>query len=138
VEDGVHQWQDGGTFTTLPGTPATVGRAHTSGSTATVPVGCRGRERCKLTLTLTATERLKGGRVIAVTARTPNRPITTKLVTLGNVIASVPAGQARTVRVALNATGRRFLARFHQLKAKLTIAQSGAVLTRPTLTFHAR
>ncbi|MGH2854898.1 MAG: hypothetical protein ACRDLF_11995, partial [Solirubrobacteraceae bacterium] len=102
-----------------------VGTPRVAGSAVSVPLTCSAQAAgsCTITLRLTVVETLRGGHPIAVAARRRTQRVT---VTIGAHTVHLPAGQRRTVTVALNATGRRLLARFHRLVAKLTV--SGTVV----------
>jgi hypothetical protein len=104
----------------------------TVGSALTVTFSCT-RAPCGLTLKLTGTETLKGNRVIAESAAARRHTV----VTLASARVALTAGQSKTVQLALNATGKRLLARFHQLQATLNISASGKVLSSKTVTFRA-
>jgi hypothetical protein len=92
-------------------------------------------------LKLTVTERLKGRRLIAVTARGYRRT-RRKIVVVGTATVTLASGQTRTVKLALNSAGRRLLAARHRLNATLHVVQvlpgrpSATVSTR-TLAFKA-
>ena len=55
-----------------------------------------------------------------------SRRTTSKVVAVGTVNVSLAAGQTRTVRVALNRTGKRLFRSRHGLKARLRITQATA------------
>ncbi len=101
-----------------------VGAPRVSGATVSVPVTCSAQAAgsCTITVRLTVVETLRGGHAIAVAARRSRRVT----VTIGASTVHVPAGQRRTVTVALNATGKRLLARLHRLAARLSV--SGTVV----------
>jgi hypothetical protein len=115
-----------------------VGTPRVAGRTVSVPLTCSGQAAgsCTIAVRLTVLETLRGNRVIAVAARRTARLASaaaarrssrkTKTVTVGAVTVHVPAGQRRTVTVALNTTGRRLLASLHKLTAKLSV--SGTVV----------
>jgi hypothetical protein len=113
-----------------------VGTPRVAGRTVSVSLTCSAQAAgsCTIVLRLTVVETLRGSRVIAVAARraarlarvTAARRTSHKTVTVGAVTVHVPAGQRRTVTVALNTTGRRLLASQHKLTAKLSV--SGTVV----------
>jgi hypothetical protein len=113
-----------------------VGTPRVAGRTVSVPLTCSAQAAgsCTITVRLTVLETLRGSRVIAVAARsiarlakvTAARRTSHKTVTVGAVTVHVPAGQRRTVTVALNTTGRRLLTSLHKLTAKLSV--SGTVV----------
>jgi hypothetical protein len=78
---------------------------------------------CTIALRLTVTETLRGSRVIALAAaqRTSRRTIT-----VGASTVRLSPGQRLTATVALNATGRRLLARRRRLAVRLSV--SGTVV----------
>jgi hypothetical protein len=96
-----------------------VGTPRVAGRTVSVSVTCSAQAAgsCTIALRLTVVETLRGRRVVAVAARRTSH----RTVTVGVVTAHVPAGQRRTITVALSATGRRLLASFHKLSAKLSV-----------------
>jgi hypothetical protein len=110
-------------------------RATVSKTTAAVLTGCQGGvgAKCPLTVTLTITETLKGGKVIAVAARRTRH----KTVSLGRVTVTLAAGQTRTIRIGLNKLGKRLLAAHHILRVTLTIAE-GSSSAHQTVTFKYR
>jgi hypothetical protein len=109
-----------------------VNRVKVVGSILRVSFSCT-HAPCSVTLKLTGTEMLKGNQVMAESAATRRH----KVVTLAAARVALTAGQSKTVKLALNATGTRLVAKFHQLKATRTISVSGKVLTRKTVTFRA-
>jgi len=127
------------------GTPtaavAPLGHARVVGTTVSVPISCTGPRgaSCQATLTLNIVETLKGGTVIAVTANKSKPAKTTKkLLTLGSTRVGIAAGKSKTVRLTLNSTGKRLLAARHRVRAKLTLAQTGASATSTIVTFTAK
>jgi hypothetical protein len=105
----------------IPG-KASVGHAKVKGTTASVPVSCKGDTSCTVSLKLTVTETLKGHRIIAVSAR--KAKVTHKTIVVGTASATIPAGRSTTVKIGLNRTGRHLLSARHRLTAKLTVTQS--------------
>ncbi len=112
-----------------------VGTPHVAGRTVSVSLTCSAQAAgsCTIALRLTVVETLRGSRVVAVAARdiarvgrAAARRTSHKTVTVGAVTVHLPAGQRRTVTVALNATGRHLLTSLHKLTAKLSV--SGTVV----------
>jgi hypothetical protein len=110
-----------------------VGRAHARGARLSVPVICSplAPNGCRLAVRVTAVETLRGGRLVAVTARpAPARPAAAGLrrrtLTLAATTARLRRGQRATITLTLNAAGRRLLARRHRLPVR--IAVSGTVI----------
>jgi hypothetical protein len=125
--------------------PGKVSAGHltVSGNTASVRVSCTGvaGSKCSLALKLTVTETFKGKKLVAVTAR--KRVKTThRIVVVGTSKATLMAGQTHTLRIGLNGSGKKLLARRHQLKAKLVITKALAnhktkTVFSATVTFKA-
>ena len=122
-----------------PGTSgvATVGRVKVSAATAAVPVSCDGGPGavCTITATLTVTERLKRGKLVAVSA-TKRRKRQKRIVSLGTTTRTITAGQATVVRIRLNRTGKRLLSRYHVLRVRLTVLAAGKAIAGRTITFR--
>jgi hypothetical protein len=99
---------------------AGAGVARVRGSSARVPISCTGgtQSTCPVALTLNG------------------QKSRAKTVVVGTASATVAAGQSKTVRVSLNRVGKALLARRHVLTAKLTITQSGSVVSTRTITFR--
>jgi hypothetical protein len=102
-----------------------VGHAKVSGRTASVRVSCTGAAgaTCKLAFRMTVTEKIRGHKIIAVTAR--KKPKTRKVVvTVGSARGiTLVAGQSKVVKISLNRTGKRLLASRHTLKVTLHVTQ---------------
>jgi hypothetical protein len=114
-----------------------VGHVHVSGTTARIPLSCTGATgaKCQLLLRLTVTEKLRGGKLIAVSARKHVR-IHRKVLLVGSTAVTLSSGQTRTVKIGLNRAGRKLLAARHHLKATLHILQVHP--GRPRLTVSTR
>ena len=118
----------------MPG-KASVGHAHVSGTTASVPVTCKGDTSCKVSLKLTVIETHRGRKLVAVSAR--KGKLTHKTVVVGTASATIKAGRTATVRVGLNRTGRQLLAARHKITAKLTVVQGRRAVSTQKVTFKA-
>jgi hypothetical protein len=72
---------------------------------------------------MTVTEKLRGHKVIAITAR--KQPKTRKVVvTVGSARGlTLIAGQSKVVKISLNGRGKRLLASRHTLKVTLDVTQ---------------
>jgi hypothetical protein len=118
---------------------ASVAHARVSGNTVSVPITCTGDTSCTVSLKLTVTEKLRGRKVIAVSARTAK--VTHTTVVLGTKSATIKAGRTQTVRISLNRTGRNLVAARHTLTAKLAVTQRIAgrnrTLSTQKVTFKA-
>jgi hypothetical protein len=120
---------------------ATAGNVKVSGTSVSVRLSCAGEAgaTCKLALKLTVTETFKGKKLISVTAR-KKKKVTKKVVVVGTATVTLKAGESRTVRISLNSTGKRLLAKRHKLKVRLRITQTLAsgrstTIRSQTLTF---
>jgi hypothetical protein len=61
-----------------------------------------------------------------------------KVVNVGKAKVKITAGHQKNVRITLNRTGRRLLAKEHTLKVKLTVTQNGHMVRTKTITFRAK
>jgi hypothetical protein len=127
----------GGLITSPTPSPASIGSAKVSGTSAQVTISCPSANSaaCTVTLTLVVTEKLKGTKVISILARTPK--ITTRKVTIGTASATVTPGAHKQLTVSLNGTGKKLLAARHTLAASLSVTQRGAAAATRKLTFKA-
>lgn len=103
-----------------------IGAARISAGKLELPVSCspQADPACELALRLTAVETLRGGKLLAVTARAPSQRSSqehSQPVTLLARQAKVPAGKQRTISMALNATGRQLISTDKHLSARLTV-----------------
>ncbi|MCW3032381.1 MAG: hypothetical protein JWM60_726 [Solirubrobacterales bacterium] len=96
-----------------------------------VTLACNGPagSSCVAQITLTSVEKLKHGKLSGVTAKTRS-----KRVTVGAARVTIPAGKRKTVTIALNATGRRLLARFRRLPTHVVVQLIGPGAKRTTVT----
>ena len=78
---------------------------------------------CRLTLRLSVVETLRGHRLLAASA-VGHKGGSHRSVVIGTARVSLAAGQTRSVRIALNRTGRRLVSRLHGLRARLQIRQT--------------
>jgi len=104
---------------------AHLGKPHVTGTTVSISVSCTGAQACHIALTLTATETLKGSRLIALAAAAKKHR---KVITLGVASTTVPNGQTVTIPVSLNALGKRLLKRRGILPVTLTVRQGATRL----------
>ena len=111
-----------------------VGRARALGDLVRVPFSCVGRAACKLTLALTAVEKLKSGKVIGMApARVAGGP-STRRVTVARSDVTLRPGKHVTIRLRLNRTGVRLLHRFHRFTATLQAPRSLTAIDNQQLT----
>ena len=102
-------------------------------------VSCAGPAgaKCRLVLKLTVTEVFRHKKLISVTAKAKLKK---KIVLVGIASVALNAGESRTVRISLNRTGKKLLARRHKLKVRLRFTQTlangrSAAGVSQTLTF---
>jgi hypothetical protein len=111
------------------------GVPHASGKTVSISISCSGGSACSVKLVLTATETLKGSKLVALTAIAKKHR---KVVVLGSASATVPSGQTATVRVSLNALGKRLLKRHKTLPLTLTVKQGTTAIATHRLRLQRR
>jgi hypothetical protein len=79
--------------------------------------------------------------VVAVTASKSKPAQTTRMVVLGSAKVRLAAGKSTTVKLTLNAAGKKLLAKHHTLKTKLAVTTKNGTKTQTlktaTLTFKA-
>ena len=119
-------------FTTASPPPPPPGNGHTSvghakvrGTSAFVRVSCTGAAgaTCKLKFRMTVTEKFRGRKIIAITARKKPK-IRKVVVTVGSARGlTLVAGQSKVVKISLNRRGKRLLASRHTLKVTLHVTQ---------------
>jgi hypothetical protein len=113
-----------------------VGRAKVSGTSALLRVSCTGASgaTCRLRFRMTVTEKLRGKKVIAITAR-QRQKTRNVLLTVGSAPGvTLAAGRSKVVKVSLNGLGKRLLASRHTLKATLDVTQVLGSRTSRTLS----
>ena len=102
-----------------------VGHAKVRGTSAFVRVSCTGAAgaTCKLKFRMTVTEKFRGRKIIAITARKKPK-IRKVVVTVGSARGlTLVAGQSKVVKISLNRRGKRLLASHHRLKVRLHVTQ---------------
>jgi hypothetical protein len=123
--------------TAPPPPTASLASASHSGSTESLTLACAGvsGQQCSINVVGTTRERKRGTAILAVTAKKHRGKPKVKTVTVTVAQGSfvVPAGQSATVRVTLNATGKRLRARFGKLPVKLSL--TGSLTTTRTVVF---
>jgi hypothetical protein len=92
---------------------------------------------CNGVATLTSTERRRGKRVLAISARRHRKhrqPVITRVpVVVGQQSFAIPGGQTQSVFVSLNKAGLTLLSRFHQLPVTLSVKMTNGASGTPTL-----
>jgi FG-GAP-like repeat/FG-GAP repeat len=103
--------------------------AIVKGASVSALLTCSGHPgaSCKIALTLTVTETLKGTKMVAVSAATKRTKSVKRSVTLATKALTLPAGQSETANLKLDRTGLRLLNHRHSLRAKLTATQTSGV-----------
>jgi hypothetical protein len=130
------------TFKTASSTGSgSAGKASVKGTTVSIRLTCKGATgaSCRFTLRLTVTEKFRGRKLIAITSRKKVRKV---IVTVGRATATLSAGQTKVVKVSLNGTGKRLLAKRHHLNATLRVTQAlggnrTAIIRTQVVTFKA-
>ena len=113
------------------GSPS-IGHATTSGPTASLPVGCAmGGPSCTITVQITATELMQGGKIVGVIAR---KKLTHRAIVLGSTRITLAPGQHKTLKITLNRTGRSMLAAHKHLNTKLTVTRKTGGKKTKTVT----
>jgi hypothetical protein len=126
----------------------TVGPPQISGPTATVPIACENSSFiliCELFFNFTLGQPPLGPpppppspSEVTTAARSQRVKHRAKVVNVGKAKVKIPAGHQKNVRITLNRTGRRLLAKEHTLKVKLTVTQNGHIVRTKTITFRAK
>jgi hypothetical protein len=118
-------------------TSLNLGSVTVSGTTAREKLTCKTSPTgtCKVSVVLTVTEKVRHGKVIAVTASKAVKT-TKRTVTIGRETLTLAVGESKTAKVALNAAGKKLLAARHKLSVRCgTAIVGGATLARHTVTF---
>lgn len=107
----------------IPPAPTLAGGIATGQGGVVVTLRCAAASgRClSATVTVSVVEELSRGHVIALAAGRPRRGTRTRRVVVGSATATLAAGRSERVRVDLNAAGRRLLARWGALPARVTV-----------------
>jgi hypothetical protein len=102
-------------------------------SGVTVTLDCTGvtGKTCSGQVSVSMHERTNGSKVMGVLARSGHSKARTVRVTVGLARYTIAAGQIKKVTVALNATGRRLLKRFHRLTVTVVVGVSTATGMTP-------
>ncbi|MGA8363939.1 MAG: hypothetical protein WB709_05415 [Solirubrobacteraceae bacterium] len=105
-----------------PASATQVGSASGANGKVSFKFACKGvaGQSCEVVTTLTTIEKLRGSKIVAITARRHRAKTRSKTVTVGAVTVTIPAGQTVGVTVNLNATGRKLLARYRRLPVHLS------------------
>jgi hypothetical protein len=133
--DGAHGSSHGSVTVAVASAKAT--HPKVSGTTASASISCTGPagSSCTETLTLSVVETLSGHNIVAVTTAKHKPKKSKRTVVLGVKTVTLGAGQTKTVRVALNATGKSLLRSRHKLAVKLTASQKAGPSSTFTVKF---
>jgi hypothetical protein len=134
--DGTTTTTDG-TFKTSPPATARINSASVSGTTLTVKIGCNGGAsgtRCSGPVVLTSRVTTHGKTVVGVATvakkkpKKPKKPKTvTKTQTLAKRSYSMASGHTQTIKLSLNAAGKKLLNQFYRVPARLSITGTSTV-----------
>jgi hypothetical protein len=129
---------------TVAAAPAIGGSPSVNANTVSMKILCDGAtgQSCTGAISASTTEKLaaNGKTLVGVIAKSKPKP-RSKTVVVGQTSFTIHAGQTQTIKLALNATGKRLLARFKRLPAKLVVTTpaTGAgqkTLVNKTITFR--
>lgn len=142
VKSSSSQTQPGGPGSgggpSMTGASASAGTASTNGDRASILVTCTGTApaTCDITISLSVTETLKGGKVVAVDAKAKGKPKRVKrTVSVGSTSLTLEAGQSETVSAGLNKLGRSLLKTHHTLAVHLAASSGTTTLASQTVSF---
>ena len=101
-----------------------VGATKGKNGEVTFTLTCKGTAgtSCEIEATLTTIEKLRHGRLVAVSARR-HPPTRSEQVTVGSSTLTIPAGQKVTISIPLNSTGKGLLSKFGALPVHLSVVQ---------------
>jgi hypothetical protein len=86
-------------------------------------IACEGAAgNCEIRSSLKTIEKLKGKKIAALAANKRKPKIRSKTVTVGSSKVVIAVGQSRTITIKLNSTGKKLLAKFKKLPARLTVS----------------
>jgi hypothetical protein len=111
---------------------STLGRVGVSGTTVSVSLKCSaGSGDCADTLGLGTDETLRGSKVTVVAASKTKH----KVVIVGAGRVTLGAGSSKTVKVSLDAAGRKLLKKFHKLPVLVIAVQGSRTFGSHKVTF---
>jgi hypothetical protein len=121
----------------------TSGNPQTSGDTVSLPADCTdlvsANAYCVLQLLLVALESSSGPAPdVAAPASSHRGKQRFKSVVVGREKVTIKAGHKKLVRLTLNRTGQRLLAKHHKLKVTLEVKQAGHKTVKKTVVFKAK
>jgi hypothetical protein len=112
---------------------ARLGAASVRGTMVTLPISCSAGRPCALQFKLIVVETIRGGKVIAVTAR---QRVRHRTVTIGQALVHVKAGGNARLALRLNRTGRALLKHHAPLHALLVVTLSGRQVAKKRVTIR--
>jgi hypothetical protein len=113
----------------LPAKVRQLGTVSGANGKATLAFVCEGAagESCRVQIALTTVEKLRGHRIVAVSAKAKTH---TKTIKVAAITLTIRAGQRVTISISPDATGRKLLSKFGKLPVNLTaILVNGATKT---------
>jgi hypothetical protein len=116
-------------------TTVTFGSVGVSGISVSGLASCAGPSgaTCTIMISLSVTETLKSGKVIAVNAKA--KPKTTKrIIGLGTTAETLPTGKSAKITVKLNAAGQKLLKSHHKLSVNLAATSGTTAIHSQTVT----
>jgi streptogramin lyase len=125
--------------TISPSLGATLTSAKTTPTTVTLTLSCQGlpSQRCTGTAKLTSHVTTQGSKVVAVAAKAKPKPKpprkVTKIQTIASGSYSLPTGKSSTLKLSLNAKGKKLLTARYTVPATLTL--TGTASAKKRLTF---
>jgi hypothetical protein len=119
-----------------------LGKVSVSGSKVSATVSCTGTaaQTCAGALALSTLEHLLGHKITMVSASKKKGKKSTHTVTLASAKYSITGGTTKKLTLTLDKTGKKLLAKYHELPTKLTITPTGSKkpITTKTVTFKAK
>ncbi len=111
--------------------------AQTHGNVVGVRIECLGRAptQCPIALSVTVVERTRGGKIVAVGARSHRVTTKRRVVTVGSGSETLSGGQKATVALTLGAAGRRLLSARRRFSATVSASINGKRQDSTTVTF---
>ncbi len=110
--------------------------SHKQGKLAVTLSCAAGGATCQAaSVQVTVIEHLKGGKVIAVTARKgkKKRTVKKKQVVIATGSAALAAGTSKTIELALNGAGNALLEKYGKLTAIVTVSSGGQTISTATV-----
>ncbi|HEY1689563.1 MAG TPA: hypothetical protein VGF95_11950 [Solirubrobacteraceae bacterium] len=131
---GVVYGGGGGTTTTTNAPTVSAIKGGKGKLTATLSCPAGGASCSSAKIVATVTEHLKGSKVTAISAAAKSKAkAKTKQVVIASSSATLAAGAKKTITLALNATGKKLLAKYGKLQTLVTVTVNGKVIEKKTV-----